>query len=123
MRRTGTFVHEVRVMLAPGADPAAVGGAITEALCGGWDHDEPCRWPHHTSVSQDGGITVTRTVFLARRREQDEVRRRIDVRLSVGELTGPDGTVSRWQHMHSRAVPAQPAEVGSLRPSSQSRTA
>ena len=48
------FVHEATVELADGADPRAIGGAITVALCGHWDHQPPCRWPHHTDISTAG---------------------------------------------------------------------
>ena len=45
-----TFAHEAQARLAPGSDAAAVGAAITSGLCGTWEHDGPCRWPHHTYV-------------------------------------------------------------------------
>ncbi len=45
------FVHEATVELADGADPRALGGAITVALCGHWEHEPPCPWPHHTDIS------------------------------------------------------------------------
>jgi hypothetical protein len=37
------FVHEATVELADDADPRALGGAITVALCGHWEHDGACR--------------------------------------------------------------------------------
>jgi hypothetical protein len=37
------FVHEATVELADGADPRALGGAITVAQCGHWEHDGACR--------------------------------------------------------------------------------
>lgn len=40
------LVH--RVLLDAGGDPRALGGAVTAALCGHWEHDGRCRWPHHT---------------------------------------------------------------------------
>jgi len=48
-------------MLAEGTDPAAVGAMVTVALCGHWEHDGPCRWPHHNQI--DGA--QFRTVFIA----------------------------------------------------------
>ena len=48
------FVHEATVELADGADPRALGGAITVALCGHWEHEPPCRWPHHTDITAAG---------------------------------------------------------------------
>jgi hypothetical protein len=44
------YIHEATVHLADGADPRAVGGSITVALCGTWDHEPPCRWPDHTDI-------------------------------------------------------------------------
>lgn len=105
------FVHEVRVRLGSGADPAAVGGAITQALCGDWDHQPPCEFPHHTSTTDQDGVLVARTVVSSPRRRERFVRRLIDVRLSTGIITGPDGQVSTWQHMHSRSVRPTPDEA------------
>ena len=62
------FVHEAAIELADGADPRAPGGAITVALCGHWEHEPPCRWPHHWIVEA----------------------------LQSGQQAGPDGQVSRW---------------------------
>jgi hypothetical protein len=31
------FVHEAHLELEPGTDPAAVGAAVTTALCGHWE--------------------------------------------------------------------------------------
>ena len=38
-----SFVHEADLWLAGGVDPAAVGAAVTAALCGHWEHEGPCR--------------------------------------------------------------------------------
>ncbi len=90
------YVHEVRVRLGPDGDPAALGGAVTTALCGHWQHDPPCRWPHESSVRVDGDLVVVTTTFTADPAEEQEVRRRLDEALAVGSLAGPDGRVSRW---------------------------
>ena len=50
---------------------------------------------------------------MARRREVEEVRRRIDVRMSDGRLVGPEGRSSTWQHMRSGGVPPSPDEYAS----------
>jgi hypothetical protein len=67
------FVHEAEVILAEGTDPAAVGAMVTVALCGHWEHDGPCRWPHNNQI--DNGHF--RTVFIAVPEDEPEVRRRI----------------------------------------------
>ena len=90
------YVHGATVHLAEGADPRAVGGAITVALCGTWDHEPPCRWPHHTDITPDGDGHVVRTVFTVEPEEEPAVRQRIVQALESGEQAGPDGQVSRW---------------------------
>ena len=90
------FVHEAAIVLADGADPRAPGGAITVALCGDWEHEAPCRWPHHTDISTVGDGHVVRTMFTAAPEEEPTVRQRIVQALGSGEQAGPDGTVSRW---------------------------
>src|SRR5262249_13520293 len=67
------YVHRADVMLADGTDPAAVGAMVTVALCGHWEHDGPCRWPHHNHI--DGAHF--RTIFSATPEEEAEVRRLI----------------------------------------------
>jgi hypothetical protein len=90
------FVHEASIELADGADPRAPGGAITVALCGHWDHEPPCRWPHHTETTPDGDRHVVRTVFTAAPEEAGAVRQKILAALESGKQAGPDGQVSRW---------------------------
>ena len=90
------FVHEAAIDLANGADPRAPGGAITVALCGHWEHEPPCRWPHHTDITPEGDRHVVRTVFTAAPEEEPAVRQRIVEALESGRQTGPDGRVSRW---------------------------
>jgi hypothetical protein len=67
------YVHQADVVLAEGTDPRAVGAMVTVALCGHWEHDGPCRWPHHNQI--DGNRF--RTMFVASSEDEPEVRRRI----------------------------------------------
>ena len=67
------WVHEAEIELKADVDPRAVGGAVTVALCGHWDHDGPCRWPHNNEF--DG--RRFRTLFVAPDAEEPEVRRRV----------------------------------------------
>jgi hypothetical protein len=94
MRRTYSIV------LLPGGDERAVGGAVTVALCGHWDHDGPCRWPHRTSTARDeavpGGWRITVEVECAAD-EQQELVDRIDAAVASGAQAGPDGRTSEWR--------------------------
>lgn len=92
------FAHEepARVVDLHG-DPAAMGGAVTTALCGHWEHEPPCRWPHRTEVQAlDGGWQVS-VLFDAAAPDVDEVRRRIRDALATGSLVGPDGRLTTWR--------------------------
>src|SRR4051812_33381180 len=90
------FVHCADLHMAPGADPAGPGGAVTVALCGSWDHAGPCRWPHLTEGSLDDGMYKVRVVFAASEEDEPTVRARIDEALARGRCVGPDGGVSVW---------------------------
>ena len=90
------FVHKAAIDLADGADPRAPGGAITVALCGHWDHEPPCRWPHHTDITPDGDRHVVRTVFTSSPDEERAVRQKIVDALESGKQAGPDGRVNHW---------------------------
>jgi hypothetical protein len=50
---------------------------ITTELCGHWEHDGPCRWPHHTSAEPDGDLLRTRTSLVAPADEAPEVLARV----------------------------------------------
>jgi hypothetical protein len=80
------FVEEARLQLAPGTDPAAPGGAVTTVLCGHWEHDGPCRWPHNNEIEVAAGVAVFRTLFVAANSDEQKVRERID-----GALHGETG--------------------------------
>jgi len=79
-----TFVHEAELRLAAGTDPAAPGGAVTTALCGHWEHEGPCRWPHNNDITVSGARATFRTLFAAPAADEQEIRRRIDEALAKG---------------------------------------
>jgi hypothetical protein len=71
-------VYEADLDLAPGADPRAPGGAVTVALCGHWEHDGPCRWPHYSELDTDREPPRLCTVFVCAPDEVDDVHHAID---------------------------------------------
>lgn len=78
-------------------DPAALGGAVTTELCGHWEHDGQCRWPHFTSPAVEGDEGVVTVYFDAPAEEKGLVRERIRSALGAGTLVGPDGTTTTWR--------------------------
>jgi hypothetical protein len=77
-------------------DPAAVGAAVTVALCGHWEHEGRCRWPHHTATQREGDHLVTTVRFDAPEEEVESVRSTILEVLEAGSLEGPDGRRTSW---------------------------
>ena len=62
--RRVTFAHEAVLAMAPGADLAAPGGAVTLALCGAFAHPPPCPVaPHHTRADRIGDDVLVRVLF------------------------------------------------------------
>lgn len=92
------YAHDAIVRLRPGGSPNALGGAIANALCGGWDHPPPCPLAPHYVTNQVAGDDVTlRVLFATDAADERRVRRLIDAALAGGELTGPDGRVTTWR--------------------------
>ena len=91
------YAHDAVVVLDPGGDPGAPGGAITVALCGYWDHPPPCPLaPHHTAAMPEGDAVLVRVLFAADPADERRVRSLIDRALAGGTATGPDGTTTTW---------------------------
>ena len=72
------FVVEAEIDLREEADPAAVGAAVTVELCGHWEHEGPCRWPHNSAIEADRTPARFRTLFVADENEEVSVRTRIE---------------------------------------------
>lgn len=89
------LVHRVR--LDAGGDPRALGGAVTVALCGMWEHDGDCRWPRHTDTVPRGGAIAVDVRVSCPAPDELEVRRLVTAALAAGELTGPDGRRTTWE--------------------------
>lgn len=105
------YVHDAVVQLHRGGSPNAPGGAITKALCGSWNHRPPCPLaPHHTAHHVSGDEVTLRVLFAADTADEPRVRQLIDDALAAGELTGPDGLVTRWRLKSAAAGLVRPDE-------------
>lgn len=106
------FAHTAELSMPAGDDPAAVGAAITVALCGHWEHEPPCPLaPHHSQAERDGETVRVRTLFAAEPDQEPEVRRLIEQALRTGEQSRPDGATARWQLRRSEAAELGPDEL------------
>ena len=97
------YEHQVdfRIHLTSGSDDRAPGGAVTVALCGHWDHDGPCRWPHFSALTRgDDDLDDLTVAFNASAADIETVKSLIKGALQTGRLTGPDGRESTWQLKH-----------------------
>lgn len=106
-----TFVHEATLEPAAESNLDAIGAAVTAGLCGHWQHEPPCRWPHNNAVEPaEPGRARFRTVFVAAAEDEVEVRARIDGALRRGELTSDEGSAT-WRVVRSGPRDATSAEV------------
>ena len=48
---------EYRLLLAEGSDTRGPGAAVTVALCGHWEHEGDCQWPHLSAMEAVGDRT------------------------------------------------------------------
>jgi hypothetical protein len=77
----GAYVVEAQLVLADGVDPAGVGAAVTVELCGHWEHEGACRWPHNSAMDAACVPARLRTLFVAGAAEAAVVRDRIEAAL------------------------------------------
>jgi hypothetical protein len=91
------FVQQAVLRMAADVDEGAPGASVTVELCGHWEHDGACRWPHHTAVVAGGDGLTVRTVFACEPADEAVVRDRIVAGLSAGgegmEAVGGSWTV------------------------------
>jgi hypothetical protein len=78
MAELGAYVVEAALALAGDLDPAAVGAAVTAELCGHWEHEGACRWPHNSAIDTAHAPARFRTLFVAAEGEAAEIRQRIE---------------------------------------------
>jgi hypothetical protein len=92
------FAHDALVAMRDNDCPDALGGAITKALCGGWDHQPPCPLaPHYVTNIPAGENVSLRVVFATEPANEQRVRALIGRALATGELVVPDGGVAHWE--------------------------
>jgi hypothetical protein len=73
-----TIAIDVELELGPGTDSRAPGGKVTRELCGHWEHEGPCRWPHNSRIDRDVKPTRLRTIVVISDIDRDDVLRRIE---------------------------------------------
>ena len=106
------FAHDAVVVLDPGGDQHAPGGAITMALCGSWSHEPPCPLaPHHTRVHRTGSELTLRLLFAADPADEPRVRRLVEEVLARGWGDSPDGSRTTWELVESGPSPVDFAEA------------
>jgi hypothetical protein len=79
------YVVEAALELGESCEPAAVGAAVTVELCGHWEHDGACRWPHNNAIDAGRDPVVFRTLFVADEPDEPVVRERIEASLRRGD--------------------------------------
>jgi hypothetical protein len=105
------YAHDAVVAMQPDRSPNAIGGAITVALCGHWDHTPPCPLaPHYVTALPDGETVAVRILFATEPSNERRVRALIGQALATGHLTGPEGGVTTWQLSSDAASTVRPDE-------------
>ena len=74
----GPIAVNARLELVADADPRAPGGAVTMELCGKYQHDGPCRWPHNSRIDNNSAPARLRTIVVVSAEDRDEVVGRIE---------------------------------------------
>jgi len=97
------FAHDAVIALAPDADIAAPGGAVTAELCGHWEHPPPCPLaPHHTAAQRRGDQVHLRILFATEPEREAEVRVRIGRALAMWEVrSSAAGAVRQEEQAHA----------------------
>ena len=88
------------VVFDAGADTRAIGGAVTVALCGHWEHEGECRWPHYNHLEHHAETQQLTVEFTCPENDLDEVVGRIRQAVANGVQCGPDGREHHWRQLH-----------------------
>ena len=89
---------------------------MTVALCGHWEHDGACRWPHNNRMDHSGVPARLRTVAIVDEESLSEVEQRIDTGLRsdtrwtvlsfrVGEITDAEHALAERLATSERGRP------------------
>jgi hypothetical protein len=100
------FVLQADLALEQGRDPASVGAAVTVELCGGWEHDGSCRWPHSSAIDADSSPARFRRLFVADDGEAEGIHRRIEMALRSADGDVKDHTVDEFKDASTQVVVA-----------------
>src|SRR5919202_4298744 len=65
MEQRQAFVHEALLQVEAGIDPRSIGAAVTIALCGHYEQEGVCRWPHNNDICTDTSPARFRTLFVS----------------------------------------------------------
>jgi hypothetical protein len=98
------YVVEADLVLGDGLDPGAVGAAVTAELCGHWEHEGPCRWPHNSAIDVARAPARFRTLFVAGADEAPQVRDRIERTLREASAWSVVALGARPVAEHERAL-------------------
>jgi hypothetical protein len=72
---------DAELALGDDTDPRAPGGEVSVALCGHWEHEGPCRWPHNTRIDTAMSPAHLRTVIVVPEDERAEVLSKVEFQL------------------------------------------
>lgn len=87
------YAHEAVVVLGHGCGVSGPGTAVTVALCGHWEHEGPCAWPHSTAVTgRDRDLVSLRVSFSCEPGDEPHVRGLVSKALHDGAVVGQHGT-------------------------------
>jgi hypothetical protein len=89
------YVLEAEIELEEGTDPRAVGAAVTVELCGHWEHEGPCAWPHNSAIDAARAPALFRTIYVADEDEEPEIRERIVRSLNQADNWSVEGIRAR----------------------------
>jgi hypothetical protein len=127
MTESAAFVLAASLELGEGVDTRAPGGEVTVALCGHWEHEGPCRWPHHSSIDASVTPARLRTVVAAPGEDRAEVVQRVTesldvdgrwtvVSLDVEDVAADEQDLARNLEASPRAAPGNRANDQGRRP-------
>ncbi len=105
--RRSPFVIEAVLRLNDGTDPGAPGAAVTTELCGHWEHEGDCRWPHNSELVPEDEAPNFRTLFIATPDEERDVRARIERALRTGQGWSVGDCGSRELHPEEQSLAAR----------------